>query len=187
MERLTELPEDLPSPVDDGACNHLLRQSLPSIFLSSTLGTHVDLSAIPGCVVIYCYPMTGQSGIPLPAGWDAAPGARGCTPQSCAFRDHHKELNQLGVQQVFGLSTQDSEYQIEAIERLHLPFELLSDCDLNFSNALNLPTFEIGTQKFIKRLTLIADSGRIVKVFYPVFPPDRNADEVIDWLQTRVA
>jgi peroxiredoxin len=186
MEKLTQLPKDLPIPVDDGACNHLLGQSLPSSFLSSTQGRHIDLSAIPGFVVIYCYPMTGQPGIPLPDGWDEIPGARGCTPQSCAFRDHHQELNQLGVQ-VFGLSTQGSEYQVEATERLHLPFELLSDCDLSFANTLKLPMFEIGTQKLIKRLTLIAKSGRIVKVFYPVFPPDQNADEVIDWLQNNVA
>ena len=182
MERLTELPKDLPVPVDDGACHHLRGQSLPSLFLSSTHGRRVDLSAIPGYVVIYCYPMTGQPGIALPDGWDEIPGARGCTPQSCAFREHHQELDELGAQ-VFGLSTQGTEEQIEAAERLHLPFELLSDCDLSFAKTLRLPKFEVGGQQLIKRVTLIAQTGRIVKVFYPVFPPDKNADEVIDWLR----
>lgn len=182
MERLTELPKDLPIPVNDGACNHLLGQSLPSVFLPSTQGRRVDLSAISGWVVIYCYPMTGQPNIPLPDGWDEIPGARGCTPQSCAFRDHHQELKELGAQ-VFGLSSQDTEYQIEATERLHLPFELLSDGDLSFTKMLKLPIFEIRGQQLIKRVTLIAKAGRIVKVFYPVFPPDKNADEVIDWLR----
>ena len=127
--------------------------------------------------------MTGQPNIPLPNGWDEIPGARGCTPQSCAFRDHHQELRELGTQ-VFGLSTQSPEYQKEAIERLHLPFELLSDCDLSFANALKLPTFKIGGQRLIKRVTLIANVGKIVKVFYPVFPPDSNANKVIDWLRS---
>ena len=127
--------------------------------------------------------MTGQPNIPLPNGWDEIPGARGCTPQSCAFRDHHQELRELGTQ-VFGLSTQSPEYQKEAIERLHLPFELLSDCDLSFANALKLPTFKIGGQRLIKRVTLIANVGKIVKVFYPVFPPNSNANKVIDWLRS---
>ena len=126
--------------------------------------------------------MTGQPGIPLPDGWDKIPGARGCTPQSCAFRDHYQELNELGAQ-VFGLSTQNTEYQKEAIERLHLPFELLSDCDLSFAKVLKLPTFEIKDKQFIKRVTLIVNVGKIVKIFYPVFPPDSNANEVIDWLR----
>lgn len=142
----------------------------------------MNLSAIAGCVVIYCYPMTGQLGIPLPDGWDEIPGARGCTPQSCVFRDHYQELNELGAQ-VFGLSTQSTDYQKEATERLHLPFELLSDCDLNFAKVLKLPTFEIEGKQLIKRVTLIANEGKIVKIFYPVFPPDSNANEVIDWLR----
>ena len=182
MEKLTELPKDLPVPVDDGACNHLLERFLPSIALFSTQCRWVNLSAIAGYVVVYCYPMTGQPGIPLPNGWDESPGARGCTPQSCAFRDHHQELGELGAQ-VFGLSTQSTEYQKEAIERLHLPFELLSDFDLSFADTLKLPTFEIGGQRLIKRVTLITKVGKIVKVFYPVFPPDSNANEVIDWLR----
>jgi peroxiredoxin len=182
MEKLTDLPKDLPIPVDDGACNHLLGKSLPSIALSSTHGEYVNLSEIAGHAVIYCYPMTGQPGIPLPDKWDEIPGARGCTPQSCAFRDHYQELNKLGAK-VFGFSTQDTEYQMEAKMRLHLPFELLSDCDLSFANALKLPMFEIEGKHLVKRVTLIAEDGKIVKIFYPVFPPDRNADEVIDWLQ----
>jgi peroxiredoxin len=182
MKKLTELPKDLPIPVADGAGDRLLGESLPSIALASTQGGYVDLAAISGRVVIYCYPMTGQPGVPLPDGWDAIPGARGCTPQSCAFRDHYRELKELGAQ-VFGLSTQSTEYQLEAKMRLHLPFELLSDCDLKFANALNLPMFEIENKHLIKRITLIAENRKIVKVFYPVFPPDKNADEVIDWLK----
>ena len=182
INKLTELPEDLPVPIDDGACNHLPGETLPSIALLSTQDSWVNLSAIAGLVVIYCYPMTGQPGLPLPDGWDGIPGARGCTPQSCAFRDHHQELNELGAQ-VFGLSTQNTEYQKEAIERLHLPFELLSDRDLRFAHVLKLPTFEIEDLRLVKRVTLIVKAGKIVKVFYPVFPPDSNADEVIDWLR----
>jgi peroxiredoxin len=126
--------------------------------------------------------MTGQPGIPLPDGWDEIPGARGCTPQSCAFRDHHQDLNDLGTQ-VFGLSTQSTEDQLEAKLRLHLPFELLSDPDLNFARMMGLPMFEIANKLLIKRVTLILVNSKIVKIFYPVFPPDRNANDVIDWLQ----
>lgn len=182
MNKLTELPKDLPIPADDGACNHLLGISLPSIALPSTQGEYVNLSAIAGRVVVYCYPMTRQPGIPLPDGWDAIPGARGCTPQSCAFRDHYQELNELGVS-VFGLSTQSTDYQLESKVRLHLPFELLSDCELNIANTLKLPMFEIEGKHLIKRVTLIVEESKIIKVFYPVFPPDRNADEVIGWLK----
>lgn len=182
MHKLTELPKDLPIPVDDGACDHLLGISLPSIALPSTQGECVNLSAIAGRVVVYCYPMTGKPGIPLPDGWDEIPGARGCTPQSCAFRDHYQELNELGTS-VFGLSTQSTGYQLEAKARLHLPFDLLSDCELNLTNTLKLPTFEMEDKHLIKRVTLIIEEGKITKVFYPVFPPDRNADEVINWLQ----
>lgn len=182
MKDLTELPKNLPVPVDDGACNHLLGKLLPSIALSSTHGRLVDLSAISGRVVVYCYPMTGKPDMLLPDGWDQIPGARGCTPQSCAFRDHYQELTNLGTQ-VFGISTQSSEYQKEVIERLHLPFELLSDQELSFARALKLPLFEIEENRLIKRVTLIANAGKIVKVFYPVFPADRNANEVVDWLR----
>ena len=182
MKNLTELPKDLPFPVNDGACNHLLGKYFPSINLSSTNDRYVDLSAILGRVVIYCYPMTGQPGIKLPDGWEKIPGARGCTPQSCAFRDHYQELSELETQ-VFGLSTQNTQYQKEAVERLHLPFELLSDYDLSFAEALKLPMFEVEGKQLIKRVTLIAEFGKIIKVFYPVFPPDRNADQVINWLR----
>ncbi|WP_287279650.1 MULTISPECIES: peroxiredoxin [unclassified Okeania] len=129
--------------------------------------------------------MTGQPGILLPEQWDKIPGARGCTHQSCAFRDHHQEITEFKVQ-VFGLSTQKIEYQIEAAKRLHLPFELLSDSDLNFSQALKLPIFEIEGKQLLKRVTLIAQAGKIIKVFYPVFPPDRNPDDVIDWLRNNL-
>ena len=182
MSKLAELPQDLPIPVDDGACNHLLGKSLPLIALPSTQGKSVDLSAVAGHVVVYCYPMTGQPGISLPDGWDAIPGARGCTPQSCAFRDHYQELTELGVS-VFGLSTQSTDYQLEAKTRLHLPFELLSDRELRLTNTLKLPTFEVESKHLIKRVTLIIEEGKIIKFFYPVFPPNRNAYEVIDWLQ----
>jgi peroxiredoxin len=182
MNELTRLPQDLPIPVDDGACDRLLGMHLPAIPLSSTTGADVDLSILSGYVVLYCYPMTGKPGTPLPDGWDAIPGARGCTPQSCSFRDIHQELNDLGAK-VFGLSTQSTEDRLEAKTRLHLPFDLLGDCKLNFAIALKLPTFEIEDTRLIKRLTLIIKEGKIVKVFYPVFPPDRNADDVITWLK----
>jgi peroxiredoxin len=184
MANFAELPKDLPAPLDDGACNHLLNQALPSIVLSSTQGRDADLSAIVGRVVIYCYPMTGKPSISLPEEWDQIPGARGCTPQSCAFRDHYQELERLNTQ-VYGLSTQSTEYQQEAVERLHLPFELLSDAELNFATSLKLPIFKVEGQQLIKRLTLIAEAGKIIKVFYPVFPPDRNADDVVATMQQR--
>ena len=180
---LYRLPENLPIPEDDGACSHLPGLVLPSVSLMSTSGRRVNLAELPDRGVIYCYPRTGQPDRDPPPGWDAIPGARGCTPQSCAFRDRHKELQTLGVQ-VFGLSTQDTEYQREAAARLHLPFELLSDCNLEITTRLNLPTFEIAGMTLLKRLTFIARDGRIEKVFYPVFPPDANADQVISWLST---
>jgi peroxiredoxin len=182
MENIIELPNNLPVPSDDGGCDRLLGELLPSLALSSTQGRDVDLSAISGRVVIYCDPMTGRPDLPLPDGWDQIPGARGCTPQSCAFRDHYQELSSLGAQ-VFGLSTQSTVDQTEAVERLHLPFELLSDSNLCFAEALKLPMFEIEGKQLIKRVTLICKAGKIVKVFYPVFPPDKNANQVISWLQ----
>ena len=186
MANLNEVDwSQLPAPEDDGATDYLLGSTLPSLGLEATDGTRVDLSALAGTTVIYIYPMTGRPDVPLPEGWDMIPGARGCTPQSCAFRDHHAELQDLGVAQLFGLSTQDSAYQQEAAERLHLPFPLLSDDALRFTEALKLPTFEAAGRQLLKRLTLIADDGRITKVFYPVFPPDRSAADVIAWLQAR--
>ena len=177
-----ELPNDLPVPEDDGAADHLPGMRLPSVPLASTSGEIVDLSALPGRTVVYCYPMTGSPDRSLPAGWDEIPGARGCTPQSCSFRDHHAELRSLGAS-VFGSSTQDTEYQREAATRLHLPFALLSDSDLAFAGALGLPTFEVDGMVLLKRLTLVIDEGWIEKVFYPVFPPDRSAEEVVEWLE----
>jgi len=180
-DNLHELPENIPVPTDDGACNHLPGMRLPSIALPSTSGGLVDLSSSPGRTVVYCYPRTGRPDEDLPRGWDEIPGARGCTPQSCAFRDHHAELRSLGVR-VFGISTQDTGYQREAAERLRLPFELLSDENLALAEALSLPTFEVVGMTLIKRLTLVIRDGRIERVFYPVFQPGENAGEVIEWL-----
>jgi peroxiredoxin len=182
QDNLYELPKDLPIPIDDGACTHLRGVQLPSVPLISSTGRVVDLAKISGRTVVYCYPRTGRPDEDPPQGWNEIPGARGCTPQSCAFRDHYEELRALGAE-VFGLSTQDSNYQREAIERLHLPFPLLSDEKLIFTKAVNLPTFEVEAMTLIKRLTLIVRNGFIEHVFYPVFPPDKNADEVIGWLR----
>jgi peroxiredoxin len=183
MATFTELPSDLPRPVDDGACDHLPGLTLPQVGLPSTSGRLVDLGALGvGRTVIYCYPRTGRPGEPLPDGWDAIPGARGCTPQACAFRDHHRELAALGAD-VYGLSTQTTAYQREMAERLHLPFEVLSDAEFALVEALRLPTFEADGMRLVKRITLIIRDGRIEHVFYPVFPPDQSAEQVIDWLQ----
>lgn len=176
-----DLPPDLPVPVDDGACDHLPGSVLPDVTLVGTSGTSVNFSTLEGRTVIYCYPKTGRPDRQLADGWDQIPGARGCTPQSCSFRDHHQELVDLGAR-VFGLSAQSTEYQKEAVDRLHLPFDLLSDASLEFQAALNLPTFEFDGETLIKRLTLIVTNGRIDKVFYPVFPPDADAARVIEWL-----
>lgn len=173
----------LPRPVDDGAAAHLVGRSLPKLGLHATDGGSVDLSSLEGRTVVYVYPMTGLPGMALPEGWDEIPGARGCTPQSCAFRDHFAELRAAGANHVFGLSTQDSGEQREAAERLHLPFPLLSDRDLAMADAVALPTFKAHGMTLLKRLAMIGDHGRITHVFYPVFPPDRNALEVLAWLK----
>ena len=175
------LPDNLPVPVDDGACDHLLGMRIPQLPLMSTTGQVVELTKLPGETVVYCYPRTGRPGQELPKGWDEIPGARGCTPQSCAFRDNFHSFQKLNVR-VYGLSTQDSDYQREAVKRLNLPFELLSDAQLKFSQALKLPTFMVEDMALIKRLTMILNNGKVVKVFYPVFPPDKNAEQVRDWL-----
>lgn len=172
----------IPAPEDDGAAAHLTGVKLPSISLEGTDGAAVDLSALPGRSVVYAYPMTGRPDTVLPEGWDMLPGARGCTPQSCAFRDHASDLKALGADRIFGLSTQDTGYQSEAAGRLHLPFALLSDADLALATALRLPTFEVEGKTLLKRLALIIDEGTVTHVFYPVFPPDRNAQDVMDWL-----
>ncbi len=182
-DNVYELPADLPVPMDDGACAHLVGLRLPPLALAATDGRSVDLTALPGLTVVYIYPRTGRPDQELPTGWNAIPGARGCTPQSCAFRDHYAELWRLGAAHLFGLSTQDTAYQHEAVERLHLPFALLSDDKLAFARALKLPTFSVDGMTLIKRLTLIARDGVIAKVFYPVFPSDRNAGDVIEWLK----
>ena len=179
---LSEPPKDLPCPVDDGAASHLEGMRLPRVSLAATSGTNVELSELSGRVVIYVYPMTGRPGVPLPDGWDGIPGARGCTPQSCSFRDHHAELKALNTS-VFGLSTQTTEYQREARDRLHLPFELLSDTGHRLKQLLRLPTFSVEGMELYKRLALIVENGLIRKTFYPVFPPDQNANDVLAWLR----
>lgn len=181
---LYELPDKLPVPADDGACDHLPGMHIPPIVLPSTSGSSVDLSSLTGRTVVYCYPRTGRPGEEMPVGWDDIPGARGCTPQTCGFRDHYAELKGFGAT-VFGLSTQTSEEQREAADRLHLPFELLSDASSSFGSALRLPTFQVEGMVLLKRLTLILRNGVIEHVFYPVFPPDKNAEEVIAWLAAR--
>jgi len=179
----TVLPDDLPVPQDDGATRHLTGMRLPDIALTATDGSPVNLSKLSGRTVVYVYPRTGQPGKPTPTGWDAIPGARGCTPQSCSFRDHFAELKALGARQLYGLSTQDSDYQREVVTRLHLPFQILSDAERKLTRALNLPTFEVDGMVLLKRMAWVVDDGVFTKVFYPVFPPDRNAAEVIAWLK----
>jgi peroxiredoxin len=175
------LPADLPPPADDGACDHLAGMRLPRLALPATSGAPIDLAARPGRLVVYCFPRAGQPDVPTPAGWDQIPGARGCTPQSLAFRDHHQKIRALHAA-VFGLSTQSPDALAEIAARLNLPFPLVSDARLAFARALKLPTFAVEGMTLIKRLTLIVTDGRIEKVFYPVFPPDQSADEVIVWL-----
>jgi peroxiredoxin len=179
---LYELPQGLPVPVDDGRASHLIGMKLPSIELPSTSGVAVNLSALSGWSVIYCYPMTGRPNVPLPEGWDEIPGARGCTPQSCAFRDHHAELRNLGAS-VFGLSTQTRLYQSEMANRLHLPFDVLSDNGLQLCNALSLPIITVDKMTLLKRLTMICHSSIIRHIHYPIFPPQEDADYVIKWLR----
>jgi peroxiredoxin len=177
------LPPDIPVPADDGRARHLTGVKLPNISLPATGGGTVNLSKLKGRAVLYIYPRTGVPGVDPPPGWDQIPGARGCTPQSCGFRDHFAELKELGVAHVYGLSTQDSAYQREAAERLHLPFPILSDADLKFALSLHLPMFMASGMTLLARMALILDDGTITKVFYPVFPPDKNAEEVVAWLR----
>jgi len=181
----TFLPPDIPVPQDDGAARHLPGMKLPDVALAATSGAAVNLSKLKGRTVVYVYPRTGVPGVDAPPGWDDIPGARGCTPQSCGFRDHFVDLEALGVAHVFGLSSQDTAYQREAAERLHLPFPILSDADLKFARALGLPTFSTSGMTLLKRMALVVEDGTIVKAFYPVFPPDKNAEEVVRWLKTR--
>jgi len=176
------LPPDLPRPVDDGAAMHLAGMRMPAIALPATDGTTVDLSKLTAPrTVLYFYPMTGVPGTPLPGGWDLIPGARGCTPQASAFRDRSAELAQLKAD-IFGCSTQTTSYQSEMAQRLGLPFAILSDAEYKLCDALRLPTFEVDGVRLLKRLTLIIRDGRIEHVFYPVFPSNENAAEVLRWL-----
>lgn len=184
---LESLPADLPVPVDDGAADHLLGMHIPSVSLPATGGAAIDLSAAgTPWAVVYVYPMTGRPDEELPDGWEMIPGARGCTPQTCSFRDHEAELAELGAE-VYGLSVQSTEYQQEMVDRLHVDFAVLSDHDRALGTALRLPTMEAGGMTLYKRLTLIVRNGRIEHVMYPVFPPDENASQVVDWLRRRTS
>jgi peroxiredoxin len=172
----------LPVPEDDGAARHLLGARIADVALPSTAGGDVSLARLPGRTLLFIYPMTGTPGVALPDGWDAIPGARGCTPHACAFRDFHTELKGAGASAVFGLSTQTLPEQQAAAERLHLPFPLLSDSGLGLARSMTLPAMVVNGKTMIKRLALVIDDASIVKVFYPVFPPDRNAGDVLAWL-----
>jgi len=184
---LNQLPANLPRPKDDGGARHLKGMALPDLELPSTRNRRVNLSTVSAPrIVIYAYPMTGRPDRQLPQGWDDIPGARGCTPETCGFRDHHKDLAKLHAE-VFGVSTQDTAYQQEMVARLEVPFEVLSDERMAFARALNLPTFTVDGMTLLKRLTIVARRGRIEHVFYPVFPPDAHAEEVIAWLKQHPA
>src|SRR5687768_16087325 len=185
MKSTVDAPDwsTLPAPADDGATSHLVGARIASVPHRSTHGETVNLSRLGGRTVVYAYPRMGKPGIENPEGWDMIPGARGCTPQTCSFRDHFAELKGLGVDHLFGLSTQDPDYQREAAERLHLPFPILSDRDLRLTRAMDLPTFETSGMTLLKRFTLVIEDGTVAHVFYPVFPPDRSAGDVIDWLR----
>lgn len=186
-KNLTELPVDLPVPVDDGAANHLPGLKMPDIALPATVGGAVELSKLEGRTVVFIYPRTGVPGTPsLADDWELIPGARGCTPQSCSFRDHHSELTDAGAR-VFGLSTQDTGFQREAVERLHLPFPLLSDTDLRLTRALNLPTMIVSGVTLLKRMGLVIRDGVIEHVSYPVFPPNDHAEVTLRWLLENAA
>lgn len=179
------LPEDLPAPADDGAADHLPGTAVPPLELPSTAGGRVSLAALAGRTIVYSYPWTGRPGEPLLADdWDLIPGARGCTPESCGFRDHHTELLEAGADAVFGLSTQDTAYQRELAERLRLPYPILSDAALELTRALALPTFEVAGLTLLRRLTMVIGDGTIERVWYPVFPPDTHAAEVVAALRS---
>lgn len=174
----------IPAPEDDGAARHLEGSTVPDVALPATDGTKVSLAKVPGRVIVFGYPRTGRPGEISPVDdWDMIPGARGCTPQSCAFRDLHKVMVEAGASRVFGLSTQDTAYQKELADRLHLPFPVLSDERLALAWAMQLPTMQVADMTLLKRLAMVIDDGRVTKVFYPVFPPDRNAGDVLEWLQ----
>ena len=184
MTTFESLPDDLPIPEDDGAAQHLPGMAMPELTLTGTDGESVDLSALgEGRTVLYLYPLSGKPGSDLPDGWDAIPGARGCTPEACGFRDHLNELRDAGAARVYGLSAQDTAYQREFAERMALPFVLLSDPGLRLGQLMRLPTFVADGQRLYTRLTMVIRDGRVEHVFYPIFPPDRHADEVLRWLR----
>ena len=180
------LPKDLPEPVDDGACDHLVGRPVPSLTLDSSLGPVSFRELAVDLAVLYVYPRTGRPDRPVPSGWDAIPGARGCTPQSCGFRDHAAELAELGAR-VAGLSAQTLEEQVEFAEREHMPFPVVADPERRLGAALGLPTFEFEGLELYKRVTLVLEAAHVAKVFYPVFPPDRNAADVVAWLREKAA
>jgi peroxiredoxin len=184
MANFSELPADLPIPQDDGSTDHLQGMRLPKLSLRATNGQLIEIGSVKGRLVIYCYPMTGQPNVALPDGWDQIPGARGCTPQSCAFRDHYQELQALGAD-VMGLSVQTTDYQQEMVDRLHLPFPVVSDANYEFQKALDMPTFIAAGMTLLKRVTLIANHGVIEAVHYPIFPSDSDAAWVVDYLKKR--
>ena len=183
---MSEVPTDLPIPVDDGLCDHLVDYPVPNITLQPTSDPSppVNLSTLTGLTIVFCYPRTGKPTESIPDSWNAIPGARGCTPQACSFRDNFRLLKTFGVTNLFGLSTQSTQYQKEVKERLKLPYDLLSDKDLQFVDTLKLPTFEWSGERLVKRLILVIEDGKVVKCFYPIFPSDR-VEDVIDWLKTR--
>jgi peroxiredoxin len=179
---LLKLPENLPAPVDDGACDHLEGMDVPSITLQTTQGRLLNLKEVAQKpAVIFFYPRTGEPSKPVPPDWDLIPGARGCTPQSCGFRDLYSEFKNKGFQ-VFGASTQETLYQQEFVSRNHIPFEIISDKDYQLTDALRLPTFTYNGTRLIKRMAWLLKGGKIIKVFYPVFPPDKCAETVLNWV-----
>ena len=185
MTDFSQLPAELPVPEDDGATDHLPGHPAPRVVLLSTAGENVALDQLgPGRTVLYIYPLSGRPGTDLPTGWDDIPGARGCTPEACGFRDHYAELLDAGAARVFGASSQDVDYQRELVERLRLPFAMLSDLTLSLAAELGLPTFDVDGLTLFKRVTLVLRDGVIEHVFYPIFPPDRHAEQVLDWLRS---
>lgn len=188
MTDVYQLPHELPEPKDDGAADHLAGRAMPRLTLPSTSGERIALDEFgTGRTVLYLYPMTGRPGVDLPDGWDSIPGARGCTPESCGFRDHHADLLAAGASRVFGLSSQDTDYQQEMAGRLGLPYAVLSDTELSLADELRLPTFHAGGSRLFTRLTMVIDNATITHAFYPVFPPDQHAGEVLAWLQAHPA
>jgi peroxiredoxin len=184
MRDLSKIPEGLPVPTDDGACDHLKGVLLPGVTLQTTSGRTVNLRDVRGRTVFFFYPRTGEPSKPAPPDWDLIPGARGCTPQSCGFRDLYQEFRILGFE-IYGVSSQDSSYQKEFVIRNHIPFEILSDSEFRLTDSLRVPTFQYNGMRLIKRMAWITEEGSISKVFYPVFPPNENATQVLKWLKTR--